>query len=82
MNIPQAGGQRVKLLASYLQGRQQYTIVGDYRSSMLNITQGVSQETSLRPLLFSLYVNDLPKSSAFNSTVFVNDTVLSQAEIV
>ena len=28
-------------------------------------------------MLFALYVNDLPKASAFNSTLFADDTVLS-----
>jgi len=59
-------GLPLELLASYRQGRQ-YTVVGGYRSSMLEITQGVYQGSSLRPLLFALYVNDLFKVSAFNS---------------
>jgi len=70
-------GLPLKLLASYLQGRQQYTVVEDYRSSVLEITQGIPQGSSLGPLLFALYVNDLPKASAFNSTLFADDTVLS-----
>jgi len=36
-------GLPLKLLASYLQGRQQYTVVGDYRSSVLEISQGIPQ---------------------------------------
>jgi len=70
-------GLPLKLLASYLQGRQQYTVVGDYRSSVLEISQGIPQGSSLGPLLFGLYVNDLPKASTFNSTLFADDTVLS-----
>jgi len=31
-------------LTSYMQGRQQYTVVGGYRSSVLKITQGIIQE--------------------------------------
>ena len=70
-------GLPFKLLASYLQGRQQYSVVGDCRSSVLEISQGIPQGSSLRPLLFALYVNDLPKASTFNSTLFADDTVLS-----
>jgi len=44
---------------------------------MLEITQGVPQGSSLGPLLFALYVTDLLKASAFNSTLFADDTVLS-----
>ena len=67
----------IHFLPSYLQGRQQYTVVGDYRSSVLEISQGIPQGSSLGPLLSALYVNDLPKASAFNSTLFADDTVLS-----
>jgi len=70
-------GLPLKLLASYLQGRQQYTVVGDYRSSMLDITQVVPQGSSRGSLLIALCVNDLAKASAFNSTLFSDDTVLS-----
>ena len=74
---PRVAHPCLKLFASYLQGRQQYTVVGDYRSSVLEISQGIPQRSSLGPLLFALYVNELPKASAFNSTLFADDTVLS-----
>jgi len=76
-NIYGIRGLPHKLLASYLQVRQQYTVVGGYRSSMFEITQGVPQGSSLGHLLFALYVNNLPKASAFNSTLFADDNVLS-----
>jgi len=44
---------------------------------MLEITQGVPQGSSFGPLLFALYVKDLQNASAFNSTLFADDTVLS-----
>jgi len=70
-------GLPLKLLASYFQGRQQYTVVAGYKSSMLEITQGVPQVSSLGPLLFALYVNDLPKHLHSTPFLLVDDTVLS-----
>ena len=66
-----------KLLTSYLQDRQQYTVVGGYRSTTRGVTLGVPQGSSLRPLLFALYVNDLLQESNLTPTLFVDDTLLT-----
>ena len=66
-----------KLLASYLQGRQQYTVIDGCTSATLNITQGVPQDSSLSPLLFALYINDLPSTKKLTPTLFADDTILS-----
>ena len=76
-NFNDIRGLPLKLLASYLQGRQQYTVTDDCTSATLNITQGVPQGSSLGPLLFALYVNDLPSTKKLTPTLFADDTVLS-----
>jgi len=66
-----------KLFTSYLQERQQYTVVGEYRSTTRGVTLGVPQGSSLGPLLFALYVNDLPQASDLTPALFADDTLLT-----
>jgi len=70
-------GLPLKLLASYLQGRQQYTVIDGCTSATPNITQGVPQGSSLGPLWFALYIYDLPSITKLTPTRFADATVLS-----
>jgi len=67
----------LKLLASYLQGRQQYIVIDGCISSTLSATQGVPQGSSLGPLLFALEINNLPMITKLTPTLCADDTVLS-----
>ena len=49
---------------NYLHQRKQYVKIEDMRSNTETILCGVAQGSTLRPLLFLLYVNDLPNSSS------------------
>ena len=49
--------------SSYITNRKQYVKIGNTESSLKTITCGIPQGSTLGPLLFLLYVNDLPNSS-------------------
>ena len=52
----------VNWFCSYLSRRSQYVRIGSAVSSLLPITHGVPQGAILSPLMFSIYVNDLPQA--------------------
>ena len=60
---------------SYLSDRKQYVKIDDTESSLRNITCGIPQGSTLGPLLFLLYINDLPNSSKkLLFRIFADDT--------
>ena len=65
------------MLASYLQRQQQYAVIDGCTSYTLNLTQRVPQGSLLGPLLFAVYINDLPLITKLTPTLFADDTVLS-----
>ncbi len=51
----------LKWFTSYLHGRMQTVIIDGSLSGSVLVTVGVPQGSILGPLLFTLYVNELPK---------------------
>ena len=73
-------GIALELLRDYLTNRYQYTKLLNYKSDLLQSSCGVPQGSSLGPLLFLMYINDLPQCSQFTTTLFADDTHLNLAD--
>ena len=67
-----------QILKSYLTNRKQRTLVHSYISEDANIVMGVPQGSILGPLLFVIYMNDLPCiSNEAKFYLFADDTAVS-----
>ena len=69
-------GQLLSWFKSFLTGRRQCVKINDVLSSWVQVSSGVPQGSILGPLLFSLYVNELPSLVSSQLLMFADDIKL------
>ena len=69
-------GKLLKWISSYLQNRQQRTVIQSTSSSLKNISAGVPQGSVLGPLLFLIYVDDITETLLSLTRLYADDSSL------
>ena len=67
-------GNTYNWIEAFLTGRRQKVVCQEYSSSWSGITSGVPQGSILGPVLFLLFVNDMPNIVESTAKLFADDT--------
>ena len=66
----------LNILSNFLRNRKQRVTLNRESSSWTNVNAGVPKGSILGPLLFLIYINDLPSGLSSNAKLFAEDTSL------
>ena len=67
-------GNLLDTLTNFFKERKQRVILNGQYSTWTNVEAGVPQDSILGPLLFLIYINDLPENLVSNPKLFADDT--------
>ena len=70
----------LKWFRSFLSDRKQQTFIDGAQSDFCNVICGIPQGSILGPLLFTIYINDLPSCNLFSKPrMYADDTTLTSS---
>jgi len=69
-------GQTYSWVTDFLTGRSQQVVLEGKQSDSSNVTSGVPQGSVLGPILFLIYINDLPDCVHSQVRLFADDTIV------
>ena len=72
-------GLTLEWVRSFLSDRKQRVRIGEKFSSMTNVTSGIPQGSILGPVLFTIFINDLPDAINVHCKVFADDTKIYES---
>ena len=69
-------GSNLNWFRNYLTDRQQFVCIDSTKSTLREIKLGLPQGSILGPIMFLIFINDLPKSTLLYTLLFCDDTTL------
>ena len=69
-------GELLSLFQNYLQNREQRVVLNGQTSGWRKVNSGVPEGSALGPLLFLIFINDLPDAIISVCKIFADDTTL------